>query len=82
MAHDLHDKIQRTKDAMLLPFFMEIFVIAVWELWNLPNGIIFEGHTATISLWTVKFKDQITRHLHRVRDDFKPIIIEWLTTIL
>jgi hypothetical protein len=64
------------------PYFMEVFVIAAWEIWNLRNGIIFEGKNASINLWTVKFKDQIIQHLYRVRDDLKQIVLQWLDTIM
>jgi hypothetical protein len=50
---------------------MEIFIIAAWELWNLRNGRIFEGNSASLTLWTLKFKEQIIRHFYRVRDDFR-----------
>ncbi|RCV38510.1 hypothetical protein SETIT_8G148500v2, partial [Setaria italica] len=78
----LHDRIARTRQAMQLPYFMVIFIIAAWELWNLRNGKIFEGNSVTMNLWTVRFKKQIIRQLHRVKDDFRPIVIQWLETIM
>lgn len=48
-------------------FFMEIFVIAAWEIWNVWNSKIFEGTTPTLHLWVFKFKEQTSLQMHRVR---------------
>jgi len=66
---------------MHLPYFMEIFVIAAWELWNLRNEKIFERNSLNSSLWTVQLKEQILRQLQRVREDFRSIVVQWLQTI-
>ena len=40
-AVDIHSWIMQGRDDMGLPFFIEIFIIAAWEIWNLRNGKIF-----------------------------------------
>ena len=64
------------------PYFVEIFTIAAWEFWNIRNSKIFYGHSVNIQLWTVRFKAQVLLQLHRVREDVRSTIVQWLDTIL
>ena len=54
---------------MGMPYFIEIFMIAVWEIWNLRNAKIFEGQAMSFQL-------------HKVSEDLKPLVVQWLNTIL
>ena len=62
-----------------IPFFMEIFIIAAWEIWNLRNSKIFDQGSPTVHLWTRKFRDQV--HLQLVRDQHL-FVTQWLESIL
>jgi hypothetical protein len=79
---DLHDKIARTRNSLNLPFFMEIFIIATWEIGNQRNRLVFDGQAASPQLWTVKFKDQILLQAHRVVEESRPVIFQWLESTL
>jgi hypothetical protein len=81
-ATDLHDKIARTRNSLNLPFFMEIFIIDTWEIWNQQNRLVFDGQAASPQLWTVKFKDQILLQSHRVAEESRPVIFQWLESTL
>nr|TKW21537.1 hypothetical protein SEVIR_4G125500v2 [Setaria viridis] len=78
----IHDRLVLARQTMQLPYFIEIFIVASWELWNLRNGKIFDGNRASIHLCTLKFKEQVVLQLHCVKDDFRPIVIQWLDSIL
>jgi len=65
-----------------LPFFMEIFIIAAWEIWNLRNGKIFEGKPVNLQLWIVRFKDQVLLQLHRIREELRPLVLQWLSSVI
>ena len=65
-----------------IPFFMEIFIIAAWEIWNLRNSKIFDHGSPTVHLWTWPFKDQVYLQLVRVREDQGACIIQWLESML
>jgi hypothetical protein len=69
----IHERIIATNATSL---FMTIVIIATWELQNLLNGKIFEGVKVSMNLWTVKLEEQINRQLHRVNDDFRPIVTQ------
>ena len=64
-----------------IPFFMEIFIFAAWELWKLRNSKIFDQGRPTVSLWFRKFKSQVLLQLVRVREDQRPCIIQWLESL-
>jgi len=55
---DLHMMIERTRQQTGLPLFMEIFLIAAWELWKIRNRKIFDGIQATFNRWLRNFKDE------------------------
>ena len=65
-----------------IPFFMEIFIIAAWEIWNLRNSKIFDHGSPTVHVWTWPFKDQVYLQLVRVREDQGACIIQWLESML
>jgi len=64
-----------------IPFFMEIFIFAAWELWKLRNSKIFDQGRPTVSLWFRNFKSQVLLQLVRVREDQRPCIIQWLESL-
>ena len=64
-----------------LPCIMEIFVITVWEIWNIRNSKIFYNGSVSFSLWFRKFSDQVHLQLMRVREDKRISLIQWLESI-
>jgi hypothetical protein len=48
---DLPKRIECSRQMAGLPFFMEIFLIATWELWKIRNRLVFDGIQATFSRW-------------------------------
>jgi len=64
-----------------MPYFMEAFIIASWELWKLRNFKIFYQGSPSINLWVRPFKDQVLLQLVRVREDRRLCIIQWLKSI-
>ena len=65
---------------MGLPFFIEIFIMATWEIWKLRNSKIFDRRAPTIRLWVQNFKDLVILQLVRVREDQQLCITQWLET--
>lgn len=55
------------RECLHVLFFMEIFVIAAWEIWNIRKRKIFEGTMSTLRLWIFRFIDQTSLHMRRVR---------------
>ena len=78
----IHTRLDHGRLVFNLPYFIEIFIIAVCELWNIRNGKIFEGHPASFQIWIMRFKAQILLQLHRVREEHRSTVLQWLDTIL
>jgi len=53
---DIHYRLEQGNNVMNMPYYIETFIIAAWELWNIRNRNIFEGSSVNIHLWTVRFK--------------------------
>jgi hypothetical protein len=68
--------------ASQIPFFVAIFIIAAWEIWIVRNKKIFGNESVSVQLWTVKFKAQVLRQLHRVAEDDRPVVFQWLENTL
>ena len=65
-----------------LTFFIELFIITAWEIWILHNGKKFEGKQVSLQLWIVRFKEQVLLQLNRIREEQRPIVLQWLNTML
>ena len=63
-----------------LPSFMEIFMIAAWEIWKLRNAVIFDGARPSFNLWAMRFRDQAQLQLHRFNNDTAELIRPWLSS--
>ena len=74
----VHARIENAKLLFQQSFFMEIFIIAAWEIWRIRNGKIFENKQPTLRLWVLNFREQIILHLHRVPDGLRQLIRAWL----
>ena len=48
-----------------MPFFMEIFMVGAWCLWNERNALIFNGKIPSLAAWKNSFKHEVSAHLIR-----------------
>ena len=80
MTLDIHARILQARGASQITFFMEIFLIAAWEIWKLRNAVIFDGIRPTFYLWTVRFRDQVQLQLLRFNHDRDILVRAWLSS--
>ena len=73
--------IEGSRKQASLPLFMEIFLIAAWELWKIRNRMVFDGVQATFSTWLRSFKDEAALQAHRLGDDVRRSICFWLDAL-
>jgi hypothetical protein len=71
---DIHRRIVTTRQLAGLPYFMEIFLIAAWELWKVRNRLVFDGILATYSTWLRNFKEEASLQAHRLKDDDRVLV--------
>ena len=81
LSLDIHNRIMQARQASPHSFFMEMVLIAAWEIWKLRNAIIFDGARCSLSLWTVRFKDQIKLQSLRFSHEKEALVDSWLSTV-
>ena len=80
LALDIHDRILQARHVSPHSFFMEVFLIAAWELWKLRNAIIFDGARCSFNLWIMRFKDQVQLQSLRFRHEKKVLVNNWISS--
>ena len=53
---NIFDKIYKAKDSFQRPFFMEVFLIGIWCIWNERNNLIFNNEIPMLSSWKSRYK--------------------------
>jgi hypothetical protein len=81
MSIKVCDRVVAAASSNNVNFFMEIFIIAAWEIWNLRNSIIFDNGVASIQRWVRRFKAQGYLHLVRVKEDKHASFISFFETV-
>jgi hypothetical protein len=61
-----------------LPFFVDLVMIASWEIWKMGNGKIFHGKNPNFNTWLANFKNQCNLELLRFRGDLRSSFCVWL----
>lgn len=73
-------RVTRTKIRSTMPFFMEIFQLAAWELWKMRNRLVFDGVQAS-NRWVQNFKDEATLQSVRIKEENRPAVMLWLDAL-
>lgn len=68
MVLDVHERILETQRSFSADFFMEILVLASWEIWKVRNSIIFDNDVASFATWCRNFRPQVHLQLLRVAE--------------
>ena len=61
-------------------FFMEIFIIAAWQIWKQRNGQIFERKPISINLWQRSFQEECLNQAHRMKSSLQSPFLSWVNT--
>jgi hypothetical protein len=48
---DFHQMLQMQRDSFPHLYFMELFLLAAWNIWKERNGLIFQGIIPSVSNW-------------------------------
>ncbi|TVU46390.1 hypothetical protein EJB05_05923, partial [Eragrostis curvula] len=74
--------LQRARENCQHNFFMEIFTIAVWEIWKQQNGKIFRGAIPSIQAWKTSFVGTVNRQIYRLKEEDQQLVKDWLQNLL
>lgn len=61
-------------------FFMEIFIVATWQIWKQKNGLIFENSPVSINRWKNNFVDECLNQAHRMKESLKIPFLNWVNS--
>ena len=54
------------------PFFMEIFIIAAWQIWKQRNNFIFDRGRPSFDSWKSSFFEEANLQAHRFSEQKRP----------
>jgi hypothetical protein len=54
------------------PFFMEIFIIAAWQIWKQRNNFIFDRGRPSFDSWKSSFFEEASLQAHRFSEQKRP----------
>ena len=81
LSLDIHARIMQARQASSYSFFMEIFLIAAWEIWKLRNAIIFYAARGSLNLWIVRFKEHVLLQSVRFSHDKEALVKSWISSL-
>ena len=58
--------------------FMELFLLAAWNIWKERNGLIFQGIQPSITSCLANLKSDLSLHLIRFRESDHPLVQSWI----
>jgi hypothetical protein len=75
---NIEDRIYQARQDNNLDFFLEMTLLAAWELWKLRNDKIFNRGNHSIARWFSNFQNQCYKHLVRFKADLRSTFRPWL----
>jgi hypothetical protein len=75
---NIEERIYLAKQNSNLDFFLEITLLAAWELWKLGNDKIFNRGNHSIDRWFSNSQNQCYMHLVRFKVDLRLAFRAWL----
>jgi hypothetical protein len=63
------------------PFFMEVIIMALWNIWILRNGLIFRNERPTFGSWKSKFVHDMNWLQYRIKAKHKDGLLDWIASL-
>jgi hypothetical protein len=78
---DLHLVVAHARKAFAKPLFMEVLMLACWNIWLLKNGKIFRHERTTFARWKAKFIHDICLLRCRIKSKYREGLLAWIKTL-
>jgi hypothetical protein len=76
------EMLKNTKRRFKGPCFVEIIILACWNIWKQRNNKIFKNIQPTFRNWREGFFSDVTLLKHRVKESTVPFLSSWLDNLL
>jgi hypothetical protein len=63
------------------PFFMEVVILACWNIWKQRNGLIFQGERPSFFGWRRSFMHDISLLEHRIKKKYLKTFLAWIGSL-
>jgi hypothetical protein len=63
------------------PLFMELFMIAAWNIWKERNKKLFEGVDPELASWKARMKTSLSLLVHKTKSDLHSQINQLIATL-
>jgi hypothetical protein len=74
--------LKRAKKNSNGPYFVEIVILACWNIWKQRNDKIFKGIQPTFRAWKAKFVLDVTLLKHIVKACSVDLLSSWLDNLI
>jgi hypothetical protein len=78
LAQDIQGSISAAKLAFRKPFFMEVLMLACWNIWKQRNGKIFRNDRPTFGGWKRAFIHDLSMLGHRIKNKHHDELMAWI----
>jgi hypothetical protein len=68
-------------EVLAILFFMEVLILACWNIWILSNGKIFNGERHTFARWKARFIHDISLLQYRIKAKFKDSLLTLISSL-
>jgi hypothetical protein len=80
-SHDLQQVVSEARRSFGHPFFMDVLILARWNIWILRNGKIFNGERPTFARWRARFIHDISLLQYRIKAKFRDSLLTWNSSL-
>jgi hypothetical protein len=77
-AQDIQSSLSAARQQFNQPFFMEVVILACWNIWKQRNGKIFRGDRPTFLGWKRNFMHDISMLGHRIKKKHYSSLMAWI----
>jgi hypothetical protein len=81
LAQDIQGSITAAKLAFRKPFFMEVLMIACWNIWKQRNGKIFRNDRPSFGGWKRTFIHDLSMLGHRINNKHHDELMAWIGSL-
>jgi hypothetical protein len=78
---DMQVVLNNARKSFAQPFFMEVMILACWNIWLIRNGKIFSAERSSFIKWKTKFIHDISLLQYRIKLKHKDRLLSWIRSL-